>query len=106
MERTSLFIAIAGMLILAGILFFQQPQQVQTAEQLDSMQENTYVSLSGTVSSVQQYGSDYLIILDNNIRCIVDKPLSVDSQVTINGIIDRYENKTNIKAVKIIKNGN
>jgi len=94
------------MLILAAEMLFTQPQIISTQEQIETLPDNYYVSFIANISEIRQYGLGYMISFDNEFSCLADSPVSIGIIAKITGIIERYNNQTFIKAMKISKYDN
>lgn len=105
MRKTSLVIALIGIFILLIMLNFSHPIQVNSQKDLSSLIENSKVQTKGKVIGEKQIGNEKILNLDNHLEIICRTcPSYLGQIIYIEGIIEKYQNKTQIQALKIIQN--
>jgi hypothetical protein len=102
MRRLSFALTIAGMFILLILLNFQSPITVNSPSDLSSLEQNTKVQTQGKVLSERQYQTTKTLKLDNDIEILCNTCKSqINRTIRVIGTIERYQNKTQIQALKI-----
>ena len=105
MKKASIVIAVIGIFILLIMLNFSQPIQVNSQKDISILIENSKVQTKGKVMSEKQIGNEKFLNLDNNLEIICRTcPSYLGQIIYIEGIIEKYQNKTQIQALKIIQN--
>lgn len=80
------------------ILALQQPKAISSQSEIQNLQDNQKVLVTGAV--VQQ--NSYYITLDSNLSLYCYKCPSFKNQsISVLGIIDSYDNKKEIKVLRI-----
>lgn len=108
MKKLSFAIALLGIFMLLILLNILSPVAVNNSSDLSKLIENTKVQATGKIISERTlYANTKLINLDNNIEIIcIGCQNYLNQTIKVVGITDKYEkyeNKTQIKALKIEK---
>ena len=101
MKNAALLLSLAGLIFLSLILLFQKPVPVSDYSQLNSLEENTLVSVQGNITNIYSYGKRYQIQLNNDINCLVNSIPKNKTNLRVVGITQKYQNKTNILALEL-----
>lgn len=103
MRRITFIIAMAGIFALFYLLAFSAPVAVESPSDLAVLEDNAKVSTAGRVVSERTiYENTKLIKLDNSIEILCDSCESYQNKtISVLGLTSRYENKTEIKALRI-----
>jgi len=108
LKNISIIISIIGIFLLIILTLAQQPQTIK-ANQIQNLEDNTYIKISGTLKSSKIYTNNFQILeLENNNTIFTTTLFSpssfqLNSNLTIIGIIQTYNNQKQIQA-EIIKN--
>jgi hypothetical protein len=102
-EKTALFIALAGMLVLCCFMLLSTPEKIDARTNISLMQENTPVLFSGMVTEVSSSGSDYCVSIDNGLSFFSDSLIKQGENITVNGMTELYYDKMRIRALSIRK---
>jgi len=105
LKRICLIITLAGIFTLLILLNFSAPIVVDNSSSLSSLEDNTKVQTTGKVISERTlYEQTKLIKLENNIEIICNScPNYLNQTINVIGITETYENRTQVKALKITK---
>lgn len=103
MRRLSFIITIIGIFILLILMNFSSPKSITSPEELNTLVDNSPVQVQGQVISERiLYGKTKLIKIDNNIEIICNScPVYLNKSISVIGTSEKYENKTQIIALKI-----
>ena len=103
MRRITFIVTIIGIFTLLYLLAFSTPIQVNNSSDLSQLTENTKVSAAGNVVSERKiYGDTKLIKIDNSLEILCNSCQSYQNKtISVLGITSKYENKTEIKALRI-----
>ena len=106
MKTLSLSITLIGIFVLALLLNLHSPIIVDNSLSLSKLEVNSKVQTTGRVISERRlYENTNLIILNSNIEIICDScPIYQNKTLSVIGIIEKYQNKTQIQALKIVRN--
>lgn len=104
MRRLSFIIVIIGLVLLVSLLQFYPPKQVNSPEELSFLQPNQKVQTQGTVLSERTlYEKTNLLKLDNGIEITCNTcPSYLNKSIALAGLVEKYQNKTQISALRII----
>jgi len=105
LKKVTLTITLLGIFTLLILLNFSAPIVVDNSSSLSSLEDNTKVQIQGKVISERTlYERTKLIKLDNNIEIICNScPDYLNQTIEVVGITETYENRTQVKALKITK---
>lgn len=104
MRKIAFMIAIAGIFILLYLLLFSSPIAINKPADLSKLTDNTQVSATGRVVSERiLYGTTKLLKLDSNIELVCTScPSYLNKTIQILGATEKYLNKTQVIALRII----
>ncbi|MEK6855416.1 MAG: hypothetical protein AABX73_04300 [Nanoarchaeota archaeon] len=98
MKRIALIIALIGMFVLLGLMFYGFVREINNMEDVESLEDNQKVVISGNV--IEQKGG--AIILDNGVKAECEGCLNYHGKnVSILGVVDKYDNKKSIFVLRI-----
>lgn len=99
----SLIFVLIGISILI-ILTFRAPLELKNSINLEDLNENQKILVSGKVIEEKTYASSKTLVLNNSFEIICNGPCppTLNKNVKIIGIIDDYNNKKRINALKIV----
>jgi len=99
-KKASLIFLIIGIIVLIFISF-KSPIKNVNFENLEGMEINTRVEINGKVEGVKDF-EDFKILIVDGIEIICDcKQNYLGKQIKIIGLVDEYNGKRQIKALKI-----
>lgn len=103
MRRLSFIVTLTGIFILLILINFSSPKTITGPQQLEKLTDYTKVQTSGRVISERiLYDETKLIKIDNNIEIICNScPVYLNKSISVIGTSEKYENKTQIVALKI-----
>jgi len=102
MKKLSFLITLIGILILLIMMQFSSPIQVNSQTELENLIDNQKVQTSGKVIDEKIYENSKTLVLDNKIEVICNScPSYFNKNIIVSGILDNYNNKNKIIALKI-----
>lgn len=103
MRRIAFITGICGMLVLALLLSYSRVNEVDSAEDLTALVENTRVSLIGWVVEERMlYEGTRLFVFENGVEAVCSCGGGVEgTQVEILGVVSEYEGKKQVTVEKI-----
>ena len=102
MKRLALSLAIIGIFILLILLNFQAPISINKPLDMDLLEQNQKVKTMGHVISERVYPEIRILKLDNEIEITCeDCKTNINKTLIVTGVIERYQNRTRIKALRI-----
>lgn len=100
MRRIAFIITIIGIFTLLSILTFQKPVQVNSINEINNIEDNKEIIIKGNVTSQTQS----TITLSNRIKVqCYSCPSYLNKEITLKAIVEKYNNKTYIKTLKVYK---
>lgn len=106
MRKIAFIIAIIGLFILLFLAFFQTPKKIDSPEKLNSLEKNERVFIEGKVASLKHTKNSIILYLETkNITIVCDKSCEDvnKKEIYVEGIIEEFKGKKQIKALKIKK---
>ena len=101
MKNYALIITILGLFILLIILLTSKPIKINNLKDLEKLQANQKILISGKVTDEKTYGkTKYLTISNFQVICN-SCPSYLNKNLSILGIKEDYTGKTRIVALKI-----
>ena len=106
MKIISLAITLLGILFLLIILNFSSPKIIDSSLSLQNLPENTKIQTQGKLISERTLNENTnLMKLDNDIEIIcINCPKYLNQTIKLTGIIEKYQNRTQIKLLRITSN--
>ena len=108
MKKLSFIIVILGIFILLLIMALSSPALVFAPSDMSKLGVNSKVQTTGKVISERMlYENTKLLKLNNSIEIICNScPSYINRTIYVTGIVDKYQNKTQILALKITQMSN
>ena len=101
MRRWAFIIAILGMFVLLVLMNFSG-KEIGSYSELEELEINQKVYLSGKVVSERAAGEKIILTLDKNITLICDCDWSFkDKEISVVGIVGEYENRKQVQVLRI-----
>ena len=105
LKKIAFIVALLGIAILLGLLFFSDYKVVSNSEELDGLEINSKVKVVGKVGSERIAGEDFKILrmegFDFDITCDCCGEDLLDKEVEINGIVSEYEGQKQVEALVV-----
>ena len=103
MRKLSFIITIILIFILTTLLILQKPISVNSKEEIANLLNNQKVVFQGKIIEEKFIGNSKLIKFNNGLEAFCeDCPYYKNKLVKIEGIMDEYNSKKEIKILKII----
>lgn len=101
MKRVSFILAVFGIIVLAGILFFGY-SDVSGMGDIEKMKLNSKVVLSGEIESERDFDG-FKILGVNGIDLVCEcEGFYLGREVRIKGFVDEYEGRKQVRILEII----
>jgi hypothetical protein len=104
MRRWAFIVVIAGMFVLA-LLFCRPVKIIESAEELNELEDNTFVGISGEVVSERViYGTTKIYELDCGVELVYDGIEKLDGErVFVVGKVSEYDGKKQITVEQLFR---
>ena len=101
MRRIAFIVVMLGMLVLVGLMIFN----IREVKDLEGLEINQKVSLSGKVISERViYSDEKILMLDKNISLICSGCGSyLNSEIMVEGVVEEYEGEKQVRVLKVLK---
>lgn len=102
MQKYAFILALFGIFILIGLLYFIPSKEVNSADEIDKFRDNEKVVLMGIAEEERIYG-DAIIFYVNGIKIVCEGCRSgyEGKEVLIEGIVSIYEDVFEVEALSV-----